>query len=159
MLENKENHTELSSIGEFGLIRHIEQFVKIRNKSSVKGIGDDAAVVDYKGKQTVVSTDMMVEGVHFDLGYVPLKHLGYKSIAVNVSDSCAMNAAARQVLVSIALSNRVSLEAVEELSKGMLLACDRYGADLVGGDTASSVSGLVISVTALGEADAADLVY
>ncbi len=159
MLENKNGRTELGSIGEFGLIRHIGQLVKIRNESSVTGIGDDAAVIDHKGKLTVVSTDMLVEGVHFDLSYVPLKHLGYKSIVVNISDICAMNATARQVLVSIALSNRFSLEAVEELYQGILLACEKYGVDLVGGDTSSSISGLAISVTALGEAGKEDLVF
>lgn len=159
MFENKNTRTELSSIGEFGLIKHIAAAVELKNESSLKGIGDDAAVIDYKGKQTVVSTDMLVEGVHFDLTYCPLKHLGYKAISVNVSDIYAMNATPRQVTVSLAISNRFSLEAVEELYAGMLMACAKHKVDIVGGDTTSSTSGLIISITVLGEADAADLVY
>jgi thiamine-monophosphate kinase len=159
MLENKNNRTELSSIGEFGLIKHIASSVTLKNESSVKGIGDDAAVIEYKDRQTVVTTDMLVEGIHFDLAYVPLKHLGYKSVTVNLSDIYAMNALPRQITVAIALSNRFSLEAVEELYSGMLLACERYGVDLVGGDTTSSLSGLVISVTAIGEAEKGEVVY
>ena len=159
MLENKNNRTELSSIGEFGLIKHIASSVVLKNESSKKGIGDDAAVIEYTNKQIVVSTDMLVEGVHFDLSYVPLKHLGYKCVTVNLSDIYAMNATPRQITVSIALSNRFSLEAVEELYSGMLLACERYNIDLVGGDTTSSSSGLVISVTAIGEAEKEEIVY
>lgn len=159
MFENRDSRTELSDIGEFGLIKHIAAAVALKNESSLKGIGDDAAVIDYKGKQTVVSTDMLVEGVHFDLTYCPLKHLGYKAISVNVSDIYAMNATPRQVTVSLAISNRFSLEAVEELYAGMLMACAKHKVDIVGGDTTSSTSGLIISITVLGEADAADLVY
>lgn len=159
MLENKDNRTELNKLGEFGLIQHIAQHVELKNESSLIGIGDDAAVIDYGNKQTVVSTDMLVEGIHFDLSYVPLKHLGYKAVSVNVSDIYAMNAQPRQILVSIALSNRFSLEAVEELYQGILLACDHYKVDLVGGDTTSSLSGLVISVTVIGEAEKEELVY
>ena len=128
MFENT-GRTELSSLGEFGLIKHLTQFIKLKNKSSVKGVGDDAAVIDLKGKQAVVSTDMLVEGVHFDLMYVPLKHLGYKSVAVNVSDICAMNATARQITVSIAVSNRFSLEALEEFYQGIMLACEKFKVD------------------------------
>src|ERR1051326_1767190 len=138
MLENKNNRTELSSVGEFGLIKHIAASVQLKNESSKKGIGDDAAVIEYQNKQIVVSTDMLVEGIHFDLSYVPLKHLGYKSVVVNLSDIYAMNADPRQITVSLALSNRFSLEAVEELYSGILLACENYGVDLVGGDTSSS---------------------
>ena len=144
------SRTELSELGEFGLIRHLTQHIELTQPTTVKGVGDDAAVLKAGEEQTVVTTDMLVEGVHFDLTYVPLKHLGYKSIVVNLSDVCAMNAQPRQVLVSIAISNRFSLEAIEELYAGMLLACRKYNVDLVGGDTTSSVSGLVISVTAIG---------
>lgn len=158
MFENN-SRTELDKLGEFGLIKHLTQFITLGNESSVKGVGDDAAVIDYKGRQTVVSTDMLVEGVHFDLSYVPLKHLGYKAIVVNVSDIYAMNATPRQVLVSIALSNRFSVEAIEELYSGMMVACQRYGVDIVGGDTTTSKSGLVLSITVLGEAEPGEAVY
>lgn len=159
MLENK-TRTELSSLGEFGLIKHLTEHVEIYNSSSVKGVGDDAAVIKYDNeKHTLVSTDMLVEGVHFDLTYVPLKHLGYKSIIVNLSDICAMNGSPKQVTVSIAASNRFSVEAIEELYAGMLYACKKYNVDLVGGDTTSSKSGLIISITAIGEADKDSIVY
>lgn len=159
MFENKSARTELEVLGEFGLIKHLTQFITLKNESSLKGVGDDAAVIDFKNKQTVISTDMLVEGVHFDLAYVPLKHLGYKAVIVNLSDIYAMNATPRQVLVSVALSNRFSLEAIEELYAGINTACERYGIDLVGGDTTSSLSGLVINITAIGEADKKDIVY
>lgn len=159
MLENK-TRTELSSLGEFGLIKHLTEHVEIYNASSIKGVGDDAAVIKYdNGKHTLVSTDMLVEGVHFDLTYVPLKHLGYKSIIVNLSDICAMNGTPKQVTVSIAASNRFSVEAIEELYAGMIYACKKYNVDLVGGDTTSSKSGLIISITAIGEADKDNIVY
>ena len=151
--------TELSTLGEFGLIDRIANAVELVNPSSVQGIGDDAAVIDPQGLHQVITTDMLVEGVHFDLGYVPLKHLGYKAVVVNLSDVCAMNAAPRQVTVAIALSNRFPLEAVDELYAGMLAACKHYGVDLVGGDTTSSTSGLVISITAIGAAKKEDIVY
>jgi thiamine-monophosphate kinase len=158
MLENT-GRTELSSLGEFGLIKHLTQFIEIKNESTTKGIGDDAAVIDYKGKKMVVSTDMLVEGVHFDLAYVPLKHLGFKAISVNVSDIYAMNAIPRQITVSIAMSNRFSVEAMEEFYTGMMLACHKHKVDIVGGDTTTNKSGLVISITAIGEADEDELVY
>jgi thiamine-monophosphate kinase len=158
MLENTER-TELNSLGEFGLINHLTQFIKIQNESTSKGIGDDAAVIHYEGKPAVISTDMLVEGVHFDLTFHPLKHLGYKSVTVNLSDIYAMNAEPKQILVSFALSNRFSLEAIEELYSGMRMACDQYGVDLVGGDTTTSTSGLIISITAIGTADKDFLVY
>ena len=159
MLENKER-TELTTLGEFGLIKHLTEHVEIYNESSIKGIGDDAAVIKYDSeKHTLVSTDMLVEGVHFDLTYVPLKHLGYKSIVVNLSDICAMNGLPKQVTVSIAASNRFSVEALEELYAGMLFACKKYNIDLIGGDTTSSTSGLIISVTVIGEANKEDIVY
>jgi len=159
MFENKDNRTELSELGEFGLIDLIKKNVTIQNNSSLKGIGDDAAVIDCENKRTVVSTDMLVEGVHFDLSYVPLKHLGYKAVAVNLSDIYAMNAEPKQITVSIAISNRFSLEAVEELYSGILLACKNYKVDLVGGDTTSSRSGLILSITAIGVAGENELVY
>jgi thiamine-monophosphate kinase len=152
-------HTELSELGEFGLIKHLTQYIELNNASTLKGVGDDAAVIDNAGLQTVVTTDMLVEGIHFDLTYVPMKHLGYKSVVVNLSDIYAMNAEPRQIVVSIALSNRFSLEAIEELYAGMLLACKKYNVDLVGGDTTSSLSGLVINITAIGAAKKEDLVY
>jgi thiamine-monophosphate kinase len=158
MLENT-GRTELSSLGEFGLIKHLTQFIEIKNESTTKGIGDDAAVIDYKGKKTVISTDLLVEGVHFDLAYVPLKHLGYKAVSVNVSDIYAMNAIPRQITVSIAMSNRFSVEAMEEFYAGMMLACHKHKVDIVGGDTTTNKSGLVISITAIGEADENELVY
>ena len=160
MFEDKKlPNTPLSEIGEFGLIDRIKKSVEIKNKSTLKGIGDDAAVLDFKGKKTVISTDMLTEGVHFNLAYVPLKHLGYKAIATNVSDICAMNATPTQVTVSIAVSDRFPVEAIDELYAGMLIACKKYKVDLVGGDTTSSRSGLVISITVLGEAKEEDLVY
>lgn len=159
MFENNQNRTELSSLGEFGLIDHLSKAIELKNPESLKGIGDDAAVTDTGGKKLLVTTDMLVEGVHFDLMYHPLKHLGFKSIMVNLSDIYAMNAEPKQVVVGIALSNRFSLEAVEELYAGMLMACKQYHVDLVGGDTTSSNSGLIISITALGTAHADDIVY
>ena len=160
MFDNTER-VELSKLGEFGLIKHLTQHIEIKNPSTLKGVGDDAAVINYTegDKVTLVSTDMLVEGVHFDLTYVPLKHLGYKSVVVNLSDIYAMNGQPKQITVSIALSNRFGLESVEELYAGMLMACEKYGVDLVGGDTTSSLSGLVISITALGEADKNNVVY
>jgi thiamine-monophosphate kinase len=159
MFENT-SRMELSELGEFGLIKHLTKTVELKHKSSVKGIGDDAALIHYEqGKQTVVTTDMLIEGVHFNLSYVPLKHLGYKAIAVNVSDIAAMNAQARQVTVSIAVSNRFSVDALEELYTGIYIACENFKVDLIGGDTTSSPSGLVISITAIGEAEEGKSVF
>ena len=151
--------TELSAIGEFGLIERIASRVQLGQVSSVRGIGDDAAVIDPTGLYQVVTTDMLVEGVHFDLSYMPLRHLGYKAIVVNLSDVYAMNAQPRQVVVSMAISNRFPVEAIDELYEGILLACRTYGVDLVGGDTCSSTGGLMINVTAIGAAPKEDLVY
>jgi thiamine-monophosphate kinase len=148
-----EERTEISDLGEFGLIDHLTKNIELQNVSSVLGVGDDAAVLDHYGKQTVISTDLLMEGIHFDLMYTPLKHLGYKSVVVNLSDIYAMNAIPTQIVVSLALSNRMSVEAVEELYDGLYYACEQYGVDLVGGDTTSSKSGLVISVTAIGEVE------
>ncbi|MEI6816071.1 MAG: thiamine-phosphate kinase [Bacteroidota bacterium] len=159
MLENKDNRTELSELGEFGLIELISKSIKLQNSSSIKGIGDDAAVIDNSEMMTVVTTDMLLENVHFDLSYMPLKHLGYKAVTVNLSDIYAMNATPRQVTVSIAMSNRFSLEAIEGFYSGVILACEKYGVDVVGGDTSSSVHGFVISVTAIGVAKKEDVVY
>ncbi len=146
-----EERTEISTLGEFGLIEHLTKNIEHQNASTILGVGDDAAVIDHFGKQTVVTTDLLIEGVHFDLMYTPLKHLGYKSVVVNLSDIYAMNATPTQITMSLAFSNRFSLEAVEELYEGIYAACDEYGVDLIGGDTTSSTRGLVISVTALGE--------
>lgn len=151
--------TELSELGEFGLIDLIQQKARFQNPSSLKGIGDDGAVLDFKGLKTVVSTDLLVENIHFDLVYTPLKHLGYKAVVVNLSDIYAMNARPTQITVSMAISNRFSVEAVHEIYEGVHLACQAYGVDLVGGDTTSSVQGLTLSVTAIGVAQKDELVY
>jgi thiamine-monophosphate kinase len=143
--------TEISSLGEFGLIEHLTKNIELQNASSVLGVGDDAAVIDHFGRQTVITTDLLVEGVHFDLIYTPLKHLGYKSVIVNLSDVYAMNAVPTQIILSIGISNRFSLEALDEFYEGVYAACDKYGVDLVGGDTTSSQKGFIISVTAIGE--------
>ena len=159
MFENKNSRTELNQLGEFGLIQYIKDNVTLSQPGSLTGIGDDAAVIDNGPGRTVITTDMLLEGVHFDLAYCPLKHLGYKSVVVNVSDLCAMNATPRQIVIGLGLSNRFSLDAIEEFYAGVLLACERYGVDLVGGDTTSSKSGMVISITAIGSAPEEDLVY
>ena len=160
MLEDKnKNSTKLDDIGEFSLIDTLTRHLKIRHKSTIKSIGDDAAVLDYKSKKIVVSTDFLIEGIHFDLSYMPLKHLGYKAVMVNLSDIYAMNANAKHITVSVAISNRFSLEAIEELYSGIELAAKKYDLDIIGGDTTSSVTGLTISITALGEANLSDIVY
>ena len=146
-----ENRTEISSLREFGLIQHLTKNIELQNASSIVGVGDEAAIIDHYGKQTVISTDLLIEGIHFDLIYTPLRHLGYKSIIVNLSDIYAMNATPTQVTVSIAFSNRFSLEALDEFYEGVYAACRNYGVDLVGGDTSSSQKGFIISVTAIGE--------
>ena len=158
MFENQEK-TNIEELGEFGLINHLTKNIKLTQKSTVKGVGDDAAVLDFRGKKVLVSTDMLLEGIHFDLAYTPLKHLGYKAIQVNLSDIYAMNGIASQVTVSIGMSSKFPLEAVEELYQGIYLACDNYNVDLIGGDTTSSKQGLVISVTAIGYVDEKDVVY
>ena len=159
MLEDKNTQkTSLADLGEFGLINHITKYFKIENASTVTGIGDDAAVLDASKKQTLVTTDLLIEGVHFDLSYMPLKHLGYKAVMVNLSDVYAMNGTAEQITVSIAVSNRFPLEAIEELYSGIQLACETYKVDLVGGDTTSSTKGILISVTAIGKVEKEDIV-
>lgn len=160
MIENKNpERTSLTELGEFGLIAHLTKHINIKQKSTVKGIGDDAAVLNMKHKHVVVTTDMLIEGVHFDLSYMPLKHLGYKAVMVNLSDIYAMNAKATQITVSIAVSNRFPLEALEELYAGIALASKLYDVDLIGGDTSSSVTGLLISITAIGEVEEDNLTY
>lgn len=146
------SRTEIKDYGEFGLIHHLTKNIELQNASSILGVGDDAAVIDHFGKQTVVSTDMLIEGVHFDLSYTPLKHLGYKSVIVNLSDIYAMNAMPTQILLSVGISNKFSVEALEEFYEGVYAACEEHNVDLVGGDTCSSQKGFIISITALGEA-------
>jgi len=159
MLENKnQERTSLETLGEFGLIEHLTQHFKLNQSSTVKGIGDDAAILEFDNEQIVISTDLLIEGVHFDLSYVPLKHLGYKAIMVNLSDIYAMNAIPTQITVSIAVSNRFPLEALEELYAGIQTACTMYNIDLVGGDTTSSTTGLLISITAVGSASSKNIV-
>jgi thiamine-monophosphate kinase len=151
--------TPLSALGEFGLINRLTENIQIRNTSTLTGVGDDAAVLSYPDKKIVVTTDLLTEGIHFNLMYVPLKHLGYKAVVVNLSDVYAMNATPRQITVSLAISSKFSLEAIEELYSGIHLACEKYGVDLIGGDTTSSLTGLTISITAIGEASEDKLVY
>lgn len=158
MFDNKEK-TNLNEMGEFGLIKHLTQTIQLTNESSVRGIGDDAAVLDFKDKKTLISTDLLLENVHFDLRYVPLKHLGYKAIQVNLSDIYAMNGIASQVTISIGVSSKFPLEALEELYAGALIACEKYKVDLVGGDTSTSTQGLVISVTSIGYAETDEIAY
>ena len=159
MLENKDtSKTDISKLGEFGLIEHLTKQFKIKHKSTLKGIGDDAAVIEATDP-VVVSTDLLIEGVHFDLSYMPLKHLGYKAVIVNLSDIYAMNAIPKQITVSIAVSNRFPVEALEELYAGIATAAKIYSIDVVGGDTTSSASGLFISITAIGQAKKEDIVY
>lgn len=160
MIEDKTpQRTSLSDLGEFGLIKHLTANFEINQPSTLKGIGDDAAVLDFKDKKAVISTDLLIEGVHFDLAYMPLRHLGYKSVVVNLSDIYAMNAKPTQITVSVAVSNRFPLEALEELFDGIALAAKEYNVDVIGGDTTSSQKGLIISITAIGEADDEELVY
>ena len=156
---SKEKQTSISELGEFGLIDRLTKDIHLKNSSTKKGVGDDAAILDFGNKQVVLSTDLLTEGVHFNLMYVPLKHLGYKAVAVNVSDICAMNAVPTQITVSIAVSSKFSVEAIEEIYRGIHLACENYGVDLVGGDTTSSLTGLTISITVLGEVEKGNEVY
>jgi thiamine-monophosphate kinase len=146
-----EQRTEIGSLGEFGLIEHLTKNIELKNASSILGVGDDAAVIDHFGKQTVITTDLLVEGIHFDLIYTPLKHLGYKSVIVNLSDIYAMNAVPTQIVLSLGISNKFSVEALDEFYEGVYAACEKYDVDLVGGDTTSSQKGFIISVTAIGE--------
>ncbi|RZJ90359.1 MAG: thiamine-phosphate kinase [Chryseobacterium sp.] len=160
MIEDKNpQRTSLASLGEFGLVEHLTKDLELTQTSTIKGVGDDAAVLDFTNKKVVVSTDLLIEGVHFDLAYMPLKHLGYKAVVVNVSDICAMNATPTQITVSLAVSNRFPLEALEEFYSGVVTASKVYGVDIVGGDTTSSTKGMLISITAIGEADEEDITY
>src|SRR5688572_20976013 len=154
-----ENRSEINQLGEFGLIDRIRDKFTLLNPSSLTGIGDDAAVIDVGDECILISTDMLVEGIHFDLSYMPIHHLGYKAVAVNVSDIAAMNAKAEQITVSLALSNRFSVEAIDSLYQGIKAACENYNVDLVGGDTTSSVSGLVISISVTGRVKKDQVVY
>ena len=147
------NRTEISTLGEFGLIRHLTNRIEIKNNSTIKGVGDDAAILSYENKQVLVTTDLLLEGIHFDLTYVPLKHLGYKSAVVNFSDIYAMNGLPKQITVSLGISKRFSVEDVEDFYAGLKLACDVYGVDIVGGDTSASLTGLCISITCIGEGE------
>ena len=160
MIEDKsQSKTDLAELGEFGLIKHLTEHFKISHKSTLMGVGDDAAVLDFGDEKALVTTDLLIEGIHFNMTYMPLKHLGYKSVMVNLSDVYAMNGEAKQITVSIAVSNRFPLEAIEELYAGIQLACSTYNIDLIGGDTTSSQTGLMISITALGAAKEEDIVY
>jgi thiamine-monophosphate kinase len=157
--DTNEKFTPLSSLGEFGLIDYLTKDFSHRFRSTIKGVGDDAAVLDYGEKYIVVTTDMLAEGVHFNLVYTPLKHLGYKAVVVNLSDIYAMNAQPRQITVSMALSAKFSVEHIEEIYAGIKLACEKYGVDMVGGDTTSSFTGLTICITAIGEVDKKQIAY
>ncbi len=158
MFDNIEK-TDINELGEFGLIKHLTQFVELNQESTTKGIGDDAAVLDFSNKKTLISTDLLLENVHFDLRYVPLKHLGYKAVQVNLSDIYAMNGIASQITFSIGLSSKFPIEAVEEIYEGALIACKKYNVDLIGGDTSASHQGLVLSITSIGYADENKIAY
>src|SRR6187551_3227584 len=144
------NRTEIASLGEFGLIEHLTKNFEIQNASTIVSVGDDAAVIDHFGKQTVITNDLLIEGVHFDLMYTPLKHLGYKAVVVNLSDIYAMNATPTQIIIGLGFSNRFSVEALDEFYEGVYAACEKYNVDLIGGDTSTSQKGFIISVTAIG---------
>lgn len=159
MGEDKKEVIEISELGEFKLIHHLTKNIKLNHKSTIKGVGDDAAVLSHKNEEIVVTSDLLIEGIHFDLVYTPLKHLGYKAVVVNLSDVYSMNAVPKQITVSIAISSKISLKAVEQIYEGIYLACDKYKIDLVGGDTSSSLTGMVISITAIGTAKKQNIVY
>jgi len=158
-MDNNKKSTPVSELGEFGLIEHLTQNLALKNPGTIIGVGDDAALLDYQDKQLVVTTDLLVEGIHFNLMYVPLRHLGYKSVMANLSDVFAMNAMPRQITVSLAISGKFSVESLDELYAGIRLACEKYQVDLIGGDTTSSMTGLVISITALGEVEKGQAVF
>lgn len=153
------SETEISTLGEFGLIESLTRDFKVKNTSTLRGVGDDCAVIDYGDKKTLVTTDLLLEGIHFDLTYTPLKHLGYKAVTVNLSDVYAMNGTPRQITVSLGISKRFTVEHINEIYSGIYAACEKYGVDLVGGDTSASVTGLLISITCIGEAREEDIVY
>lgn len=159
MMPDREKKTPISKLGEFGLIDHLTGKIRIRNKSTRKGVGDDAAVIDHGKDQTVVTTDILLEGIHFNLIYTPLKHLGYKAAVINFSDIYAMNADPTQMVISLGISSKFAVEDIDLIYEGIYLACDKHGVDLVGGDTSSSLTGLTISITAIGHADEKDIVF
>ncbi|MBS3768675.1 MAG: thiamine-phosphate kinase [Bacteroidales bacterium] len=159
MAESENKNHRIHDLGEFGLIEHLTKNVKLNQKSSVRGIGDDAAVLNFSGKQTLVTSDLLLEGIHFNLMYTPLKHLGYKAVVINISDILAMNGTPSQILVSLGFSNRFDLNYIEELYEGIKLACEKYQVDMVGGDTSSSLTGMTINITAIGYAEAGKIVY
>jgi thiamine-monophosphate kinase len=159
MSDQSKNNEDISSLGEFPLIKHLTGKISLKNQSSLFGVGDDAAVLDYKNKQIVVTTDLLTEGIHFNLMYTPLKHLGYKSAIVNFSDIYAMNAHPRQIIIAIAVSRKFTTKMIDEIYSGIYLACENYGVDVVGGDTSSSITGLTITITAIGEARSKDIIY
>lgn len=154
-----ESQTEISTLGEFGLIEELTKSFKVKNNSTIKGVGDDAAVLDYSNRKALITTDLLLEGIHFDLTYVPLRHLGYKAAVVNFSDIYAMNGAPKQITVSLGVSKRFTVEHIKELYEGIKLACEIYGVDLIGGDTSASVTGLLISITCIGEGEEGKIVY
>lgn len=154
-----ESQTEISTLGEFGLIEELIKSFKVKNNSTIKGVGDDAAVLDYSNRKALVTTDLLLEGIHFDLTYVPLRHLGYKAAVVNFSDIYAMNGTPKQITVSLGVSKRFTVEHIKELYEGIKLACEIYGVDLIGGDTSASVTGLLISITCIGEGEEGKIVY
>lgn len=154
-----ESQTEISTLGEFGLIEELTKSFKVKNNSTIKGVGDDAAVLDYSNRKVLVTTDLLLEGIHFDLTYVPLRHLGYKAAVVNFSDIYAMNGTPKQITVSLGVSKRFTVEHIKELCEGIKLACEIYGVDLIGGDTSASVTGLLISITCIGEGEEGKIVY
>ena len=154
-----ESQTEISTLGEFGLIEELTKSFKVKNNSTIKGVGDDAAVLDYSNRKALVTTDLLLEGIHFDLTYVPLRHLGYKAAVVNFSDIYAMNGTPKQITVSLGVSKRFTVEHIKELYEGIKLACEIYGVDLIGGDTSASVTGLLISITCIGEGEEGKIVY
>lgn len=159
MSEQNNQNTRISDLGEFGLIRHLTREVKLYQESTKRGVGDDSAVMDYSGRQVLVSGDLLLEGIHFSLMYTPLKHLGYKAVVVNISDILAMNGRPEQIIVSLGVSGKFGLEHIENLYEGIRLACDKYHVDLVGGDTTSSVTGMTIGMTAVGSAEKERVVY
>ena len=159
MEKDQNKQLQISDLGEFGLIDHLTKNIQLQHKSTVKGIGDDAAILDYSDKQIVMTSDLLLEGIHFDLMYSPLKHLGYKAVVVNISDILAMNCTPKQIIVSLGFSGKFSLEYIDELYDGIKLACQKYNIDFIGGDTTSSLTGMTISVTAIGEGEKEQIVY
>jgi len=158
-MKKKEEEKTLNDLGEFGLIERITKSIKLTNKSSEKGVGDDAAILNYSTKKVVVSTDMLIEGIHFDMTFTPLKHLGYKAVTANISDIFAMNAYPKQITIGLGLSSKYTIEAIDEIYQGIYLACQKYGVDVIGGDTTSSINGLIISITTIGEGNENEITY